>query len=228
MNPHLSVQTISHSQTHEWLLKKHYAHRIPSISYSFGLYEDDLLIGVVTYGTPPSSSLRRGVAGDAWKDKVIELNRLVVNDDAPKNSASYLVGRSLRLLPKPSIIVSYADIAQHHIGYIYQATNFIYTGLSAKRTDWTIEGMENLHGITIADMSRGQTNRAQFMRDKFGDKFSLKERSRKHRYVYIAGSKEDRKKILADLLYKLEPYPKGNTLRYDASYAPHTEPKGEK
>lgn len=42
-------------QTHEWLLKKHYAHRIPSISYAFGLFDrDGLLMGVCTYGFPPS------------------------------------------------------------------------------------------------------------------------------------------------------------------------------
>ena len=51
-----------------------------------------------------------------------------------------LVGRSLRLLPKPSVVVSYADTAQGHVGYVYQAANFIYTGLSAKRTDWKKTG----------------------------------------------------------------------------------------
>ena len=38
----------------------------------------------------------------------------------------------------------------NHIGTVYQATNWIYTGLSAKRTDWVIEGIDK-HGQTIAD-----------------------------------------------------------------------------
>jgi hypothetical protein len=223
MNTKKQVLSLPNEQTHEWILKKHYAHRIPSISYAFGLYIDEILSGVVTYGTPASSPLRIGIAGDKWMDKVIELNRLVINDDCPKNSASFLVGNSLKLLPKPCIVVSFADIGQGHIGYIYQACNFIYTGLSAKRTNWIIEGMENLHSITIADQSRGQQNRAQFMRDKYGDKFKLEPRSRKHRYIFICANKKDKWLILDDLRYKVQEYPKGNTHRYDASYNPATQ-----
>jgi hypothetical protein len=73
------------------------------------------------------------------KHLVLELNRLVLKYNK-KNEASMLVGKSIKLLPKPKIIISYADISQNHIGYIYQATNFIYTGLSAKRKEWQMTG----------------------------------------------------------------------------------------
>jgi len=211
----MKAQVIPAKQTHDWLLKKHYAHAIPSISYAFGLYVDGVLSGVITYGTPPSPPLRVGIAGEEWKDKVLELNRLVINDDAPENAASFLVGYSLRKLPKPSIVVSYADTEQGHVGYIYQASNFLYTGLSAKRTNWKIDGIDK-DPHTIHDMFRGESNRAQKVRDKYGDKFFLVERSRKHRYVYIVADKNDRAKIMADLRYQIEPYPKGDTNRYDA------------
>lgn len=128
-----------------------------------------------------------------------------------------IVGKSLSHLPKPSIVVSYADTNQGHVGYVYQATNFIYTGLSAKRTDWKIKGMEHLHGQTIADMSKGHENRAEFMREKFGDDFYLEDRPRKHRYVFIVSSKSQRKVILSALKYEIEPYPKGETKRYDST-----------
>jgi hypothetical protein len=32
------VQPITFDEIKEWLLYKHYAHRIPSITYAFGLY----------------------------------------------------------------------------------------------------------------------------------------------------------------------------------------------
>jgi hypothetical protein len=179
------------------------------------------MIGVVTYGVPVSSSLRIGVCGEEWADKILELNRLCCENS--KNIASILVGRSLRLLPKPSVVVSYADTAQGHIGYIYQATNFIYTGLSAKRTDWKIKGREHLHGATIADESRGQENRAEWMRHKYGDDFYLQDRPRKHRYVYPCGNKHQRKLILSALRYDVEPYPKGESKHYDVSGVVETQ-----
>lgn len=209
----MKVIPIQAFEVEPWLLKKHYARRIPSISFAFGLYDNGNLVGVVTYGTPSSSTLRDGIAGPENAKYVIELNRLCIQS-TNKNSASILVGRSLQMLPKPSIIVSYADTAQEHIGYVYQACNFIYTGLSAKRTDWKIKGMEHLHGQTVADMSRGcEGSRAEFMRQKFGDDFYLEYRARKHRYIYVTGKN---KIIKASIKYKKEPYPKGKSKRYDA------------
>lgn len=204
-----------------WILQRHYARRKCPISYAFGAYRDGELIGVVTYGTPSSAPLREGVAGAEWAGHVLELNMLCCISE--KNIASMLVGNSLRQLPRPSIIVSYADTARGHIGYVYQATNFIYTGLSAKRTDWKIKGREHLHGATIADESRGQENRAQWMREKYGDDFYLDERPRKHRYIYICGSKSQRREIMQAIRYPVEQYPKGETSRYDAGASIHTQ-----
>ena len=209
----LKVVSIPAKEAEPWLLLRHYAKRLCPISYAFGAYRGSELVGVVTYGTPASAPLRCGVCGPEWSGKVLELNRLCCENT--KNVASFLVGRSLRLLPKPSVVVSYADTGQGHVGYIYQATNFIYTGLSAKRTDWKIKGREHLHGATVADESRGQENRAQWMRDKYGDDFYLQDRPRKHRYIYPAGTKQQRKAIVGALNYKVEPYPKGESRRYD-------------
>ena len=215
----MQVLPIKSEETAPWLLEKHYAKRMCPISYAFGLYEDTQLVGVVTYGVPASSSLRSGICGEEHVGKVIELNRLCC--DNKKNYASTLVGRSLQMLPKPSIVVSYADTEQGHVGYVYQATNFIYTGLSAKRTDWKLKGMEHLHGQTIADMSKlaaggERGSRAKFMRNKFGDDFYLEDRPRKHRYIFFTGNKYQKKLMLESLNYSVEPYPKGDSSTYDA------------
>lgn len=201
------VKEIDSKQTYPFLLEIHYAKRIPSITYSYGLYLNTELVGVVTYGTPPSPSLRRGIAGDDNIHNVLELNRLCLLHNL-KNEASLLVSRSLKLLPKGKIIISFADLSQNHNGTVYQACNFTYHGLSAKRTDWALKSKPTLHGQTIADLSRGQKNRAKYMRDTYGDDFYLKPRPRKHRYIYITGSKTDKKNLRKDLLYKQEKYPK--------------------
>ena len=202
-----TVKKITREECKPFILEIHYAKRWPSISYRFGLFEENELIGIVTYGTPPSSTLKKGIAGEENKGSVLELNRLCLKYNK-KNEASFLVGASLKLIPKNRIVVSFADISQGHAGYVYQATNFIYCGLSAKRTDWKVRGREHLHGQTIADEFRGVKNRAQAMRDKYGSDFYLKPRPRKHRYIYITGSKTYKKTIKSKLRYKIEPYPK--------------------
>jgi hypothetical protein len=207
----LYVEPIDAKQTYDMLLNVHYAKRIPSITYAFGLFDSEAkaLIGCCTFGTPPSAPLRKGVCGPDFSDRVLELNRLCLIFNR-KNEASFTVARSIKMLPKPKIIMSFADTEQDHLGIVYQATNFIYTGLSAKRTDWKVKGREHLHGQTIADEFRGVKNRAQAMRDKYGDDFFLQPRPRKHRYVFFTGTKRDKAEMLSALRYPVLPYPKMN------------------
>ena len=206
----VQVIQIQPKETYQWLLEKHYAKRIPQIMHAFGLYVDGVLKGVVTYGIPASPALCMGICGKEYSDKVLELNRLCLMENN-KNESSFLVSNSIKLLPKPTIVVSYADTSQGHVGYVYQATNFLYTGLSANRVDWTIKGMEHKHSKTISD---GMT--LESIKEKYGDDFYYTERSRKHRYILFHGSKTDKKIMRKLLKYNIEPYPKGDSQKYDA------------
>ena len=206
----VQVIQIQPKETYQWLLEKHYAKRIPQIMHAFGLYVDGVLKGVVTYGIPASPALCMGICGKEYSDKVLELNRLCLMENN-KNESSFLVSHSIQLLPKPTIVVSYADTSQGHVGYVYQATNFLYTGLSANRVDWTIKGMEHKHSKTISD---GMT--LESIKEKYGDDFYYTERSRKHRYIFFHGSKTDKKIMRKLLKYNVEPYPKGDSKKYDA------------
>ena len=60
----LKITPIKSKETYNWLLEKHYAKRIPNITDAFGLFFDSTLIGVVTYGIPPSHSL---CIKDLWR-----------------------------------------------------------------------------------------------------------------------------------------------------------------
>ncbi len=194
-----TVKSIAKHLCNEWLLYKHYAKRLPSISYAFGLFNEDL-IGVMTIGKPASNSLCVGVCGEHNSKYVYELNRLCINDNLEKNVLSYFVGSCLKKLDK-LILVSYADTKMNHHGYIYQATNWIYTGKTKERTD--IGSEDNTH-------SRHYSKNLDYSKNR-------KFRSSKHRYIYFTGNK---KKWIKELKYKIEPYPKGQNKRYDASYKP--------
>jgi len=203
--PGYLVRQITTKQTHYFLLNIHYAKRIPSISYAYGLFDNGDLVGVVCYGTPASSTLCKGICGEQWQKSVLELNRLVLLNNKP-NEASRLVGASFKLLPKPRIIVSFADTAQNHEGIVYQATNFLYTGLSAKFRDPKVKGLEHQHHATYG---HGLTNKQIIQ--KFGaDNVYFVERSRKHRYIIFLGNKLEKKIMRNALKYAVLPYPKGD------------------
>ena len=197
-----SVRQISREETLDYILNIHYAHRIPSISYSFGLFDTNEseeqmslctsggLIGIITYGTSASNTLVRGICGVEYSKNVLELNRLCLKHNR-KNEASFLISQSLKLLPRPRIIVSYADSGQAHLGIVYQATNFIYTGKSKERTDINCGAKHSRHY------------------DKETVDYSDRViRTAKHRYIMFLGSKSEKRKMLKALKYPILPYPK--------------------
>jgi hypothetical protein len=168
----------------ETVIDRHYLHRECPISWAWGTYVRDDLMGVLTVGKPPSWSTMVGLVGETREmykrsnsraRSVFELNRLWMDDSLGTNSESRFIGWCLRELRriKPSIIlVSYADTAMGHLGVVYQATNWIYAGMTKPFKDITPDG-------------------------------SRKARTRKHRYVWLANP-ADR----CILKWKGQPYPK--------------------
>ena len=186
------VVEVPKSTVYGLLKENHYLKRLPRISFSFGLYKDKTLKGVCTFGSPPSKDLCTGLCGKEYKDEVLELNRLFLTNNK-KNLASFFVSKCLKILHSTTIIVDYADTSANNNVNIYQATNFIYTGLSAKRRD------------TIG---------AGHSRSVKWDGENTIERPRKHRYVYFLGSKKQKKDRKKDLLYPVCNYPKGDNKNY--------------
>ena len=170
----LYVEHISYSETKPFILGIHYARRMPCVQYAFGLFKSGELIGVVTYGQPASPALCKGVAGESNRKHVLELNRLVLKPEYNGgNYASFLISHSLKMLPEGTYVVSYADSAWGHIGYVYQATNWLYTGMTKPRTDKYSESGHPRH------YAKDETRRVN--------------RSAKYRYIYGREQKENEK-----------------------------------
>ncbi len=202
----------------EWLLKKHYLKRMTSYTYSFGLYKNSILEGIITYGNAIPLTMKKSLFGKKYMNIVYELNRLCTNDNICKNANSFFISKSLKLLPKPIIIVSYADKSFGHNGYVYQASNFMYTGLSHTQLDWKLKGKEHIHSRTLMDEFSYTKNRIEKLKEKYGDKLYQVQREPKHRYVYVVASKTKKKQIMKEKLFETLTYPKGNNKRYNASY----------
>jgi len=201
-----TIKQIDYKTAMEIVIKNHYLHRRCPCSFAFGLFEKKDIIGVICYGTPSSAPLRKGICGENEKSNVIELTRLWIKDDALKNSESYLIGNTIHLINK-EIVVSFAEIQQGHLGIVYQATNWIYTGLSAKRTNWVVEGI-NKHGQTIADKYTSKE-----LKEIYGDKFKLVARPRKHRYIFFNCNRRKKHELLKKLRYPILPYPKKEIIK---------------
>lgn len=213
----MKVEPIDKEQSLEWIKYKHYAKRVPLILYSFGLIINNELKGICTFGNPPRAM---NDGNSIFKDlsvRTIELNRLVVSEGLDKNTLSFFVSKCLKLLPKPICVVSYADKTFGHNGYIYQATNWIYTGLNKVHDRQIFLNGKEVHPRTAVSKS-GSVKK--FCIEYGAD---LGEYTQKHRYIYFLGSKKQVKKMKLNLIYDVCKYPKGDNNTYDSSYKVTTQ-----
>ena len=191
------------------VIKYHYSGRVPGIKYCWGLKERGKLVGCVLYSIPASYTLCNGVCGPEYRGYVLELSRLVINTKA-KNAASFLIGGSLHLLPD-AIVVSYADCNAHvgHVGYVYQATNWLYTGQGNAEPIW----IDPFTGNVVSYTRRHIDVKAKTLGLDWTELIKKKTVG-KHRYVTFAGGKQFKRNARKVLRYKVLPYPKGETQRH--------------
>ncbi len=206
------VLPIKKEETYDWLLRKHYAKKIPSMMYSFGLYKDKQLVGCICYGLGANKE-NNNIGGFS----VYELQRVVLQDNIP-NLCSFFISKTYSFMPKPSILLSYSDTNVAHHGYIYQALNWLYSGISKGRKIYKDIRNIEWHEKTLWDKF-GTNEELKLKQLGFTPVF----KKPKHRYFYFLGTKKDKKIMKEKLQYPILPYPKGDNKRYDASYEPFTQ-----
>lgn len=203
------IEQISYELAMDVVVKNHYLHRKCPCSQALGLFELDKLVGVIIFGKPASYTLCNGIAGEDESKNVIEFSRLWVDDSMPRNTESWFVSRAIKLC-RFEIIVSFADTEQGHIGYIYQATNWLYCGVSKRQRYFRPKGNSLNNGGTEY-RRRERMPRAKII-EQYGEE-SVEEyySSLKYRYIYINASGKRRKELLGKLKYSICPYPKKST-----------------
>jgi len=119
---------------------------------NFGIPE---MVGVCVYTRPAGPSAGQSYYPEA-PDKVLELRRLCLIDETPKNAESFFVSRSIKWLKKNTdweFILSYADMEQGHSGVIYRASNFEDLGVTSAGKNLEIDG-KRFHIRTLSMLDR--------------------------------------------------------------------------
>tara|TARA_R110000822_G_scaffold1299_6_gene5906 strand:+ start:6115 stop:6801 length:687 start_codon:yes stop_codon:yes gene_type:complete len=193
------------------IIKNHYTHKWSSCRYALGLFLDDRVYGVAIYGFPVGRQVVKSITPSLENTEVLELTRLWLKDEAPKNSESFFIGKTFKWLKKNTdikVLISYADPMADHVGIIYQATNWLYQGnntMLVKGYLHKING-EVLHPRSVV-AKYGTTKATTLVNiDPNYERIELK---KKHRYIYIL-SKTDKRNIIENLKHPILPYPKNN------------------
>lgn len=180
------VKVIPSSIANPFVKKHHYSGKIvPNSVLHFGAFLDGKLHGVLSYGNSMDKrKTMQLVEGTGWNE-FLELNRMAFDDYLPRNSESYCIGKTLRMIKKqaPHIkwIISFADGVSCGDGTIYRASNFILTSIKKNSTIKVNEKGDKVADITI---SAHNPNMLKEFREKWkaASGFQL-------RYVYFLDKK---------------------------------------
>ena len=180
----LQVNPIPISVARQLIEREHYLHSLPGgTCLSFGVFIGGSLLGAMTFGVGPTNAY--SLVEDAKPDDCLTLTRLWLSDALPHNSESRVLGIVLRSLKRHTSIkflVSYADPAQGHLGIIYQANNWLYTGLSEAMPLYDVGDGKLRHSRSL---SHGYGTHSVQHFARHGIKVKLAPQSAKHRYVYL-------------------------------------------
>ena len=180
----IRVQSIPYTVAKAFVVRNHYLHSLPGgTRLTFGIFLAKRLLGAITFGVGPynAPSLVEG----ATADNCLTLTRLWLADDLPHNSESRVLSavlRSLRRHTNVKVLVTYADPARGHMGTIYQATNWLYTGLSEPTPLYDLGDGKLAHCRTVGTIYGSRSVRYL---TSHGITLNLVPQSPKHRYVYF-------------------------------------------
>lgn len=177
--------------------------------YCFGLFFENYLAAVVCYGPLISPTKYSKLLGHDYSNYILQLCRGASIYWAPNWVASHLISTSLKILKKTcdtKIVIAYADPDAGEIGIVYQASNAIYFGKTNPGG-----GKKYVINGKIYDPRKVHKlfgSRAHSHIITIDPNYSTIPIKPKYRYIFIIGSKTDRRIILKKIQPLIKDYPK--------------------
>lgn len=175
----IKVKVIPSNIANPFIKKYHYSGKyVQNSKLHFGCYLDNILHGVMSYGSPMDKGKVMSLVDtnlsykESW-NRMLELNRMAFDDVLPKNSESRCLSISFRLIKKyaPHIdwILSFSDGTASGDGTIYRAVGFNLTQIRKNTGMYVFPDGERVSHMTLTN--GGDIKSRKRMMDKWNIPF---------------------------------------------------------
>ena len=155
------IQLIDKVAMAEFVKQHHYSSVMPRITRcAYGGFKEADLKAAVSFGfgSRPLHTIRAMFPTLSTPD-YLEVGKLCLDDTEPKNSESWFLSRTFKILakhqPLTKLVFSWADGMWGKPGYIYQASNFLYGGFIWTDSYRMADG-KRIHPLQIQSFLREQ------------------------------------------------------------------------
>lgn len=202
----MEVKPIAAAEAKEFIRLHHYSRSAQAGVLRYGWYDGEELLGVSIYNTG-FRDMQNGVFGPEPAEHVLHHHRLAITDAARQRDlqVSAFIAECNRILGEMGYwaLVTYADQDFGNVGTIYQATNALFTGIRAKGNiyfktpDGEVMSVSSHLGKTWSER-RAEAKRRGWTEHRSKGRL---------RYVYMLGTKSERRKRRKMLRWEVLPYP---------------------
>lgn len=128
----IKVLVIDSKTARNYTLKHHYMKTFPIPAVCFGIFYNEKLCGVVTFGysTATEQKIKKFIP-KIDKTEFLEMQRMNILDVLGPNSESYCLGKIYELIKKNTkvkVLITHAGGCKNDCGIIYQASSWLYFG----------------------------------------------------------------------------------------------------
>lgn len=208
----------------EMVQKYHYSNTLPKLNKHYmGFYLKNELVGVITlgWGTRPRHTIQRIFPSLNTKD-YLEIGRMCMTEEMPRNSESQMISQLVKWikknLPEQKILFTWADGMVGKVGYVYQASNFIYAGYSGGEM-YMKDGVKiHVRQMKSILLPEGATDERITVRPTLEQmkQFNICHyKGKQYRYLMFLCDKKEKRRLLNECLLDLsEPRPKDDDLSW--------------
>ncbi len=207
------VKKIDRDTAKKVILEYEWLGTMASTSHHYGIFFDGVCGGVVCYGPNCTAAVYAHKEFGLEKDQYWNLARGACVHWTPKGAASKLISQSLKLLkeeePKAQLVIAYSDTNAGEIGTVYQATNWVYVGEGTRQTFNLVNKKLNrrFDERQLDKLRKDLRITRTEVKKKLADSgWEIELKAVKHKYVFLLGSKKEKKELLKRL--NVLPYPK--------------------
>jgi hypothetical protein len=163
---------------------------------------DGAEVGVLQFGPAMNPASAPSIVAETAQDEYLELNRMWLDDSAPRNSESRALSLAFTYLrqsrPRVGWVQSFSDERCGRFGVVYQAAGFGYYGEHAS-TFWEIDGTFYHNSCMTSDPDRRPVN--AFVQER-------RDRATPYEFRQFRYLKFLRRSFRSRCLLKEQPYPK--------------------
>lgn len=199
-----AVKQIHRDKANAIIRRNHYSKKTYAATYiHLGVYIDGEMLGVLQFGYAMNPASAGSVVAGTGMKEYLELNRMWLDDFAPKNSESRALSFAIKYIrrayPKVKWIQSFADERCGLFGTVYQAANFDYCG-EHTATFWELDGVV-YHNSIMTDSRKTETPAGKTLLN--GKDRAKALTLRQFRYIFFM-----KPRFRKGLLHTIKPFPK--------------------